>query len=75
MENLEKELILGTENFSHLHKKAQSTKFSAVEILVTASENGIATLDISNSYVNSYKFVADSNLSWNVNVKIVCQSI
>jgi aryl-alcohol dehydrogenase-like predicted oxidoreductase len=71
MKNLEKELILGTANFSHLYRKAQNKEFSAVEILVTAFENGITTLDISNSYVDAYKFVADSNLSWNINAKIV----
>ena len=71
MENFEKELILGTANFSHFYRNAQNTKFNAVEILFTAFENGITTLDISNSYVDAYIFVADSNLSWNVNAKIV----
>jgi len=71
MKNLEKELILGTANFNHLYRLSQITKFDAAELLTTAYENGISTLDISNSYTGAYKFVADSDLEWNANVKIV----
>lgn len=71
MKNLEKELILGTANFNQSYRLEQKTKFGAVELLTTAFENGISTLDISNSYVDAYKFIADSHLHWNVNAKIV----
>lgn len=73
MENLDKELILGTANFNHLYTLSQKPKFRATELLTKAYENGIRTLDISNSYVNSYKYIAESNIDWSINAKIVLE--
>jgi len=71
MEILKKELILGTANFNRSYRLSQKTNFEATKLLTKAYENGINTLDISNSYSGAYGFVADTGLDWKLNAKIV----
>jgi aryl-alcohol dehydrogenase-like predicted oxidoreductase len=65
-----KELLLGTANFNSLYRISQQNKFQPLNLLETAYEKGIRTLDISNSYIDAYKFVAETNLHWKINAKI-----
>ena len=71
MDILKKELILGTANFNRSYRLSQKTNFEATKLLIKAYENGINTLDISNSYNGAYGFVADTGLDWKLNAKIV----
>jgi aryl-alcohol dehydrogenase-like predicted oxidoreductase len=66
-----KELLLGTANFNSLYRISQQNEFEPLNLLETAYEKGIRTLDISNSYIDAYKFVAETNLHWKINAKIV----
>ena len=71
MKHNNKELLLGTANFNSLYRISQQNEFLPLNLLETAYEKGIRTLDISNSYIDAYKSVAQTNLHWKINAKIV----
>jgi hypothetical protein len=68
---MSKLLVLGTANFSSQYRFSSEEPFCAQDLLVTAFENGIEFLDVSNTYDGAYQEIEKSGIGWNVNAKIV----
>lgn len=66
-----KSLALGTANFSDSYRLSGEEPFSAQDILITAFENGIDCLDVSDAYDGAYCEIEKSGISWKLNAKIV----
>jgi aryl-alcohol dehydrogenase-like predicted oxidoreductase len=65
------QLLLGTANFSKKYRLSSEEPFYAQQLLVTAFENGINCLDVSDAYDGAYYEIKRSEISWNLNAKIV----
>ena len=68
---MSKSLVLGTANFSDNYRLSNGEPFCAQDILITAFENGIECLDVSNAYDGAYQEIEKSGLAWTINAKIV----
>lgn len=62
---------LGTANFSHSYRFFGDEPFSAQDILITAFENGIDCLDVSDAYEGAYREIEKSGVGWKLNAKFV----
>jgi aryl-alcohol dehydrogenase-like predicted oxidoreductase len=66
-----KSIALGTANFSDSYRLSGKEPFSAQDILITAFENGIDCLDVSDAYDGAYREIEKSGINWKLNAKIV----
>jgi len=65
------QLLLGTANFSKKYRLSSGEPFYAQQLLVSAFENGIDCLDVSDAYDGAYYEIKRSGISWDLNAKIV----
>lgn len=63
-------IILGTANLGTSYGLFNHHISDPIYFLKSAFENGITMLDTSNGYLNSYEFIANSGIAWELNAKI-----
>jgi aryl-alcohol dehydrogenase-like predicted oxidoreductase len=68
-------IILGTANLGTSYGLYNQQIPNPINFLKSAFESGITMLDTSNGYLNSYEAIAESNIAWDLNVKIRLQNV